>query len=165
MNHKPTLAGLDSTWRRAETVFRVNCSGDCVHMDDIELEIVRFVSPAMLTRCTEDSSQDSNGSPLSSWLNFLQLPLKSTNSRAYELGLTYVLNAPVHLYRFLHVILPLEIYPYLLTFKDVRANFGCDPSNLRRQLHRTARCSVGWVMHPPASFFNQSMSLIPLCLS
>jgi hypothetical protein len=75
-------------------------------------------------------------------------------------ALQYVVNAPTRIYQFLRAILPVEFCPYLITFEAIHTILRRDPGNLGSQLHRSARCSVGWAMYPPKSFFNHSMSLI-----
>jgi hypothetical protein len=161
ISDEPTQDELDSAWQRAETAPRANRQGDYVHLDDMELEIARFVSSGILMRYIEDSNQRSNGAP-SSWSNFLQL---QNNELLHIRARPYVLKAHIRIYRFLCAILPASLRPYLITSETVRAILGRDPGNsfgIWQTPSTEDNEMFGWAMYPSASFFNHSASLIPL---
>lgn len=145
-----TIEVLDHAWTNAETR-----SSDELYIDTSELDSVRFVLSAILTRYIEDTSRPKLPETFT-WSELLQL---QNNELVHLRTHPHILPSYLRIYAFVRrVVSPFPMLKHYVDISDtVRAVLVRDPGNVFGMWDMSTSGDsemLGWCMYISASYFN-----------
>ncbi|KAK1229245.1 Histone-lysine N-methyltransferase set-6 [Marasmius sp. AFHP31] len=150
----PTQEFIDLAWRAAEQS-PLKPLPDA--LDDLELDMVRFIASAIIKRHNEDISRPATREDhelSGSWSQFMEL---QSNELDYIRSKPYILDSHLRVYGFLRKAIVPILRPYVETADTVRQILGRDQGNAFGLYEMTGDSEMlGYALYVSGSYFNHS---------